>query len=381
MCEISRNDLLKNVKTAVIKIGSSVLTNNNGLLDESEFAGIARQVSELNKRGINTVVVSSGAIASGMKKLNMKKRPEDIHIKQAISACGQSSLIRYYELSFQEFGFNVAQILLTQDDLSNRRRFLNARKTVLELLDMGIIPIINENDSVSFEEIMFGDNDNLAALVTSLIGADILLLISNVDGFYDKDPAKDENAKLLYMIKEVDSRIESLAGETTGKTTTGGMRTKMQAAKTAAAFGVPTIIANGKTENVIVDIFNANELGSVILPLEGKMKSRKHWIAFASKPNGKLILDDGAIKAITQMGKSLLPSGVKKIEGSFGIGEAVSIYNEQMVEVCRGLSSYSSDEINRIKGKNSSEIEDILGYKYSDEIIHRDEMAIISNNI
>ena len=376
MTMLSRADLLKNIKTAVIKIGSSVLTDENGILDETIFNSIASQISELNKKGINTVMVSSGAIASGMKKLNITKKPDDIQMKQAISASGQPSLIRYYELSFDEFGFNVAQILLTQDDLSNRKRFLNARKTISQLLDLGIIPIINENDSVSFEEIMFGDNDHLASLVTTLIGADILLLISNVDGFFDKDPAKDENAKLLNIIEEVDSRIESLAGNTSGKTTTGGMRTKIRAAKTAAVAGVPTVIANGKTEDIILDIFEFKNVGTFILPLKTRLKGRKKWIAFALKPSGRLILDKGAIMAITEKGKSLLASGIKKVEGSFGIGDAVGCYNEDMIEVCIGLTSYSSNEIIKIKGKKSSEIEEILGYKYSDEIIHRDEMAI-----
>lgn len=377
MSELERADLIKNIKTAVIKIGSSVLTDDNGILVETIFDGLAKQISEINSRGIKTVVVSSGAIASGMKKLGINKKPDDLHMKQAISAFGQPSLIRYYDLSFHKFGFGVAQILLTQDELSNRKRFLNARKTVLKLLDMGIIPVINENDSVSFEEIMFGDNDNLASLVTSLVGADILLLLSNVDGFYDNDPDKDSDAKLLHMIREVDSRIESLAGDTRGKTTTGGMRTKIRAAKTSAAIGIPTIIANGKTENIILKIFGSEEVGSLILPLKDKLRGRKHWIAYAIKPIGKLVLDDGAINAITKNGTSLLPSGIKKVIGNFGIGDPVGCYNSEMTEISRGLTSYSSNEIDKIKGKKSSEIEEILGYKYSDEIIHRNEMAII----
>lgn len=380
MSDISRKDIIKNINTAIIKIGSSVLTDEGGLLDESYFRVLAKQISGIVDSGVKVVIVSSGAIASGMKKLGLTRKPKGIHMKQAISACGQTTLIAQYEKAFSKYGYDVAQILLTHDALSNRNRFLNARKTVQHLLDMKIIPVINENDTVSFEEIMFGDNDNLAALVTTLVEADILILLSNIDGIFDVDPKKSENAKLIPMIEEVDSTIESIAGGTTGRTTTGGMKTKILAAKKAAALGVPSVIANGKDKKVLEKLFKFENTGSLILPGKEKLKVRKQWIAFALKTVGSLHLDEGASNAITKNGKSLLSSGIVKVEGSFGIGDPVSCYDPSKKEICRGLTSYNSSELSRIIGKKSSEIEEILGYKYGDEVIHRDEMAIISKN-
>ena len=377
MGEQERRNIIAKVKTAVVKIGSSVLTHDDGFLDESVFNEIAGQVFKLRQRGIKTIIVSSGAIASGMKRLGLLSKPKEVDLKQAISACGQTELIRKYEEAFSEFGLNVAQILLTRDGFSDRKRFLNSRKTIRRLLQMEIIPVINENDTVAFEEIMFGDNDNLAALVISLTEADLLVLLSDVEGFFDKDPSKDENAKLLSTIAEIDSRIESFAGDTFGRTTSGGMRTKIQAARSAAAFGVPTIIANGKRKDVLLSIFRGMDYGTVILPTKERLKGRKHWIAYTLTPRGKLVLDDGAAQAITEKGRSLLPSGIREVEGEFGIGELVSCVDSQAVEISRGLCSYASSEVRKIIGKKSSEIESVLGYRYSDEIIHRNEMVIL----
>ena len=377
MSEQERKNLIEKVKTAVVKIGSSVLTHDDGSLDESVFKEIARQVFNLKQRGVRTIIVSSGAIASGMKKLGLSSKPVEIDVKQAISACGQTELIRSYEEAFSEFGLNVAQILLTRDGFSDRKRFLNSRKTVRRLLEMEIIPVINENDTVSFEEIMFGDNDNLAALVISLTEADLLVLLSDVEGFFDKDPAKSEDARLLSTIAEIDSRIESFAGDTFGRTTSGGMRTKIQAARSAAAFGVPTIIASGKRKDSLLSIFDGREYGTVILPTRERLRGRKHWIAYTLKPRGKLMLDEGAAEAITRKGRSLLPSGIREVEGEFEIGELVSCFDSSEVEISRGLCSYGSSEVRRILGRKSSEIEDVLGYRYSDEIIHRNEMVIL----
>lgn len=377
MSEQERKNLIEKVKTAVVKIGSSVLTHDDGSLDESVFKEIAKQVFSLKQRGVRTIIVSSGAIASGMKKLGLSSKPVEIDVKQAISACGQTELIRSYEEAFSEFGLNVAQILLTRDGFSDRKRFLNSRKTVRRLLEMEIIPVINENDTVSFEEIMFGDNDNLAALVISLTEADLLVLLSDVEGFFDKDPAKSEDARLLSTIAEIDSRIESFAGDTFGRTTSGGMRTKIQAARSAAAFGVPTIIANGKRKDSLLSIFDGREYGTVILPTRERLRGRKHWIAYTLKPRGKLILDEGAAEAITRKGRSLLPSGIREVEGEFEIGELVSCFDSSEVEISRGLCSYGSSEVRRIIGRKSSEIEDVLGYRYSDEIIHRNEMVVL----
>jgi len=378
MKKTDRKTLLSRVKRVVIKIGSSVLTNEHGELSEGVFDEIAGEISRIKSRGIEPIIVSSGAIAAGMKKLNLGVKPRDISMKQAIAACGQSALMWYYEKAFSAFGEKVAQILLTHDVLSVRKRFLNARKTLFTLLGMGVIPIVNENDTVAVEEIMLGDNDNLAALVTSLVEADLLVLLTDIEGLYNKDPRNHRDAELITLIDEIDERIEEIAGETLGRTTTGGMRTKIEASKTAAAFGVPTIIANGKKPTKLSEIFSGKDIGTLFLPAKEKLKGRKHWIAFTLKPSGEIRIDDGAKRAISSSGKSLLPAGIKDVSGEFEVGELVRCIDEGGIEVARGLSSYSSDEIRKIAGAKTSEIEKILGYKYSDEVIHRDDLVVVS---
>ncbi|MGH7806874.1 MAG: glutamate 5-kinase [Thermodesulfobacteriota bacterium] len=378
MKKTDRKALISQTKRVVIKIGSSVLTNEYGEISESMFDEIAREISKIKSGGIDVLVVSSGAIAAGMKKLKLGDKPRNISMKQAIAACGQSALMWYYERAFSAFGERVAQILLTHDGLSLRKRFLNARKTLFTLLEMGVIPVVNENDTVAVEEIMFGDNDNLAALVTTLVEADLLILLTDIDGLYNKNPRNHGDAELISVIEEVDKRVERIAGETLGKTTTGGMRTKIEASKTAAAFGVPTIIANGKKSNTLSEIFSGKQLGTLFLPAKEKIKARKHWIAFTHKTSGEIIIDDGAKRAITSFGKSLLPAGIKGVRGEFEVGELVKCIDERGVEVARGLTCYGSDDIRKIVGAKTSNIERILGYKYSDEIIHRDDLVIIS---
>jgi glutamate 5-kinase len=372
-----RRVLVSKVKRVVIKIGSSVLTNEYGELSEGMFDEIAREVSGIKSKGIEPIIVSSGAIAAGMKKLRLSEKPKNISMKQAIAACGQSTLIWYYEKAFSDFGEKVAQVLLTHDGLSIRKRFLNARKTLFTLLRMGVIPIINENDTIAVEEIMVGDNDNLAAHVTSLVEADLLILLTDIDGLYNKNPKNHRDAELISVIEEIDRRVEEIAEDTSGKTTTGGMRTKIEASKTAAAFGVPTIIANGKRPGALSQIFSGMELGTLFLPARERIKGRKHWIAFTLKPSGEIVIDEGAKRAISSLGKSLLPAGVKEVHGEFELGELVRCVDENGVEVARGLTSYSSQEIRKIIGAKTSQIEKILGYKYSDEVIHRDDLVVI----
>jgi glutamate 5-kinase len=297
-------------------------------------------------------------------------------LKQAIAACGQSALIWYYEKAFSAFNEKVAQILLTHDGFSVRKRFLNARKTLFTLLRMGVIPVVNENDTVAVEEIMFGDNDNLAALVTSLVESDLLVLLTDIDGFYNGDPRKYKDAELISEISVINKKVEEIAGGTRGKTTTGGMRTKIQAVKTAAAFGVPTIIANGKKPAMLSNIFSGAEMGTLFLPAKERLKGRKHWIAFTHRPSGAIIVDEGAKKAILFSGKSLLPSGIKGVHGEFEAGELIKCVDEIGIEVARGLASYSSGEIMKILGAKTADIEKILGYKYSDEVIHRDDLVV-----
>jgi len=377
MERVDRASLIKRVKRVVVKVGSSVLTNEYGEISETMFDEIAREVSGIKSRGVDVVLVSSGAIAAGMKKLKLKEKPQEISMKQAIAACGQSTLMWYYEMAFSLFGEKVAQILLTHDGFSSRKRFLNARKTLLTLLKMNVIPIVNENDSVAVEEIMLGDNDNLAALVTTLVEADLLILLTDIDGLYSKDPRLYADATLISTIEEIDECVKEIAGDTIGRTTTGGMKTKIEAARTVAAFGVPTIIANGKKKSTLRNIFAGKQVGTLFLPAKERLRGRKHWIAFTLKPAGEIVIDEGAKNAISLYGKSLLPSGVKEVRGDFDIGDPVRCVDESGVEVARGLVSYSSDEIRKIIGVKTSDIEGILGYKYGDEVIHRDDLVVV----
>ncbi len=379
MNRLDRKSILSRVKRAIIKIGSSVLTDAEGSLSVEVFDKVASQVSQARSKGIDVVLVSSGAIASGMKKLRLDKKPEETSMKQAIAACGQSALMWNYERAFSVYGRHVAQILLTHDGLADRKRFLNARKTLLTLLDMGAIPIVNENDTVAVDEIILGDNDNLAALVTSLIEADILIMLTDIEGLYSKDPRSNDDAELISLIDEIGEEIESVAGETLGRTTTGGMRTKIQAARSAAALGVPTVIANGKREGVLKGIFDARDVGTIFLPAVKSLKGRKHWIAFTLKSAGEVVIDGGASKAIVSLGKSLLPSGIIGVRGDFGVGDSVTCVDENGSKIAKGLTSYGSDDIRKIMGSKTSEIERILGYKYAEEVIHRDDLAIITN--
>lgn len=379
MSQELRKTIISKVSRVIIKIGSSVLTDKSGSLSVSIFDKLAREISQIRDKNIEVIVVSSGAIASGMKKLGLKERPIEISMKQAIAAAGQSTLIWHYERAFSEFNKNVAQILLTLDGLSDRKRFLNARKTLTTVLSMGLIPIVNENDTVAVEEIMLGDNDNLAAHITSLIEADLLIMLTDIDGLYNKDPRMNKDAQLLSLIEKIGEDVENTAGDTYGKTTIGGMKTKIEAAKKAAAFGVPTIIANGNNGLTLEEIFDGKEVGTLFLPSEQSLSGRKHWIAFTLKSAGELVIDAGATRALTSSGKSLLPSGIKDVTGEFGVGESVTCVDETGKHIARGLTSYSSTDIKKIMGSKTSEVESILGYKYSDEVIHRDDLVVITD--
>ncbi|HLA51000.1 MAG TPA: glutamate 5-kinase, partial [Thermodesulfobacteriota bacterium] len=321
--------------------------------------------------------VTSGAIAIGMKKMGLKKKPASIPEKQAIAALGQGSLMSFYEKAFIPLGEKVAQMLLTHDDLANRQRFLNARNTLSTLLGYNIIPIINENDTVAVDEIKFGDNDHLAALVTNLIEADLLVILTDIDGLFDKDPKKDKTAKLVPVVKNVDHLAAVWAGETASVFGTGGMASKVEAAKKAAHFGAPTIIANGRDADILKKIFSCADVGTLFLPMEDKLTSKKHWIAFSARPTGRIFVDEGAKDAILKKGKSLLPSGITKIDGVFEAGEVIYCVDRHEKEFARGVANYSSIEIEKIKGIKTTEIEKTLGYKYYDEVIHRDNLAAL----
>ena len=372
---MNRKEILKKVRRIVLKVGSRVLTAKGKTLSQPVFDRLAREVSAAKKAGYEVVIVSTGAIAAGMGRLGLLEKPKTIPQKQASAAIGQSALMWNYERSFSFYGEKVAQILLTRDDLSNRKRYLNARNTLLTLLGFGVIPIINENDTVVVEEIKFGDNDNLSALVTSLANADLLVILSDIDGLYDRDPRLHKKAKLIPLVSQVTEELEKKASGTLSPISIGGMVTKLQAARKAGLFGVPTILANGMVEGMVGRILRAEEVGTLFTFQVNKLTSRKHWIAFSLEPLGKIAVDEGAKRAILQKGKSLLPSGVLSAEGKFGLGDPVLLTDASGQEFAKGLVNYDSGAINKIKGLKTSELEGWLGYKCSDEIIHRDDLV------
>jgi glutamate 5-kinase len=374
---MTRKTIMNKVHRIVLKVGSQVLTANGRSLSQAVFDRLARELSAAKKKGYEMVIVSSGAIAAGMARLGLLEKPKTIPQKQAAAAIGQSALMWNYERAFTCYGEKVAQVLLTRDDLSNRKRYLNARNTLLTLLGLGVIPIINENDTVVVEEIKFGDNDNLSALVTSLVNADLLIILSDIDGLYDRDPRLSKNAKLIPLVRQVTTEMEKKASGTLSPISIGGMVTKLQAARKAALFGVPMILANGMVEGILERIFQAEDVGTLFTSEVNKLNSRKHWIAFTLEPQGRIIVDDGAKKAILQKGKSLLPSGVLAAEGEFSLGDPVVLVDLQKQEFAKGLSNYGSAEINKIKGLKTTEVENKLGYKYGDEIIHRDDLVVL----
>ena len=370
-----RKALLAHVKRVVIKIGSGVISNTAGL-EKSQIEAIAKDVCGLLDRDLEVIIVSSGAVAAGKGQLGIVGRPQTIPQKQAAAAIGQTRIIRDYKETFQGLNYNVAQVLLTRDDLSNRRRYLNARNTVMTLLEYGVTPIVNENDTVVVEEIRFGDNDNLSALVTTLVEADLLIILSDVDGFYDRDPTDDPTAQLIPIIERVTPDIEALGGNSSGDLGTGGMSTKLKAAKRAALSGVGTLIVNGRTPDILKRIFSGEDVGSYFLPAQSKLTAKKHWIAFSKKTRGKLLVDEGGQRAIVKTGKSLLPSGICGVEGGFERGDAVRLCNRDGEEFARGVISYSLAETLQIMGKQCAEIKETLGYKYRDEVVSRDNLVL-----
>ena len=372
-----RKKILGRVKRIVVKVGSSILASVEKGLHYGVFSHLTKEISDLKRQGYEFVLVSSGAIAAGMEKLGYKTRPQSITQKQATAAVGQSRLMNIYEGQFSRYQQMVAQVLLTHDDLSHRRRFLNARNTLLTLLELGIIPIVNENDTVVVDEIKFGDNDNLSALITNLIEADLLIILTNIDGLCDADPRYHPQARCIPLVKDIDVDMGGIIGDTDGEWNVGGMVSKIQAAKKASRFGIPTVIARGTRAEVLHQILKGKEVGTLILPKKEVLSSRKHWIAFNLKPKGDVVVDEGAKKAIVQKGKSLLPSGVVKVKGSFDRGDPVSCLGPRGKEFARGLVNYSASELERIRGLKSEQIETALGYKYCDEIIHRDDLVLL----
>lgn len=372
-----RTILLAHVKRVVIKIGSGVISDRNGL-DLDRIATICDDVYQLRQRGYEVILVSSAAVAAGRADLGItgNSRSIPLPLKQAAAAIGQSRLMRAYEDALRGYEMTAAQVLLTRDDLANRRRYLNARNTLMTLLEYGIVPIINENDTVVIDEIRFGDNDNLSAMTTNLVEAQLLVILSDVDGLYDHDPRQKPDAKLVSEVERITPEIEAMAGKELTELGTGGMATKLKAAKRATLFGAGTAIINGRTPHNLLYLFDGHELGTYFLPARDRMAARKHWIAFTKKPKGKLILDEGAQKALVERNKSLLPSGIHKLEGAFERGDAVRLCDLAGKEFAKGVTNYNSSELIRIIGKKTSEIETILGYHYGHEIVHHDNLVI-----
>ncbi len=372
-----RKEIISKVKRIVIKIGSRVLTGESNGLDMDFLNNLAEDVAGLRKSGMEVVIVSSGAIAAGVKELGLVKKPSNIPQKQAAAAVGQSKLMQCYKAAFSGFELQVGQILLTGDDLSNRQRFLNARATLDTLLSFGVVPIINENDTVVVEEIKFGDNDNLSALVTNLAEADFLVIMTDIDGFYDSDPHSNPRARLIPLVKAVTSEIERAGGGSGSSVGTGGMATKLAAAKKAGRYGVPTIIINGRKTDTLKLAMAGEEVGTLFLPAINSLNRRKHWIAYSLKPKGKIIVDQGAVEVLSSSGKSLLPSGVCGVEGDFERGSCVRVCAPDGTEFARGIVDYSGSEIEKILGCKSCDIGALLGYRYGDEVIHRDNLVML----
>ena len=374
-----RTILLAHVKRVVIKIGSGVISDHSGL-DLDRIATLCEDVHALRQRGYEVILVSSAAVAAGKADLGIKgsARNLPLPLKQAAAAIGQSRLMRAYKDALRKHGLTAAQVLLTRDDLANRRRYLNARNTLMTLLEYGVVPIINENDTVVIDEIRFGDNDNLSAMTTNLVEAQLLVILSDVDGLYDSDPRHNTEARLISEVERITPEIEAMAGLEETLLGTGGMVTKLKAAKRATLFGAGTAIINGLTRHNLLYLFDGHELGTYFLPARDPMAARKHWIAFTKKPKGKLILDDGAHNAVAERGKSLLPSGIRQLDGTFERGDAVRLCDLNGKEFAKGVTNYNSAELIRIIGKNTKEILQILGYQYGDEVVHRDNLVISS---
>ena len=371
-----RKGYLDKARRVVVKVGSAVLTGSSGL-DRPTMENLARQLAALRHGGREVILVSSGAVAAGRRKLGVTRKTLALREKQAVAAAGQSHLMRCYEDIFAGFDQNVAQLLLTRDDLSQRGRYLNVRNTLLTLLEWGLIPIINENDTVSVEELRFGDNDTLGAMITNLIEADLFVVLSDVDGLYTANPLSDPGASKIATVTKVSAEIEAMAGKVGSSLGTGGMLSKIHAAKTVAARGGCSFIGPGRQGNVLEELFAGEPVGTFFLPAAAKLLSRKHWIAFTLKPQGELVLDEGACLALSRGGKSLLPSGIIEVRGRFGLGAPVQCLNREGKAVAVGLVNYRAAEVELIKGAHSNRIEEILGFNDSDEVIHRDNLVLL----
>ena len=361
----------------VVKIGSTLLTNAGAGLDRDAIAGWAAQIAALRASGIEVLLVSSGAIAEGMQRLGWAKRPQAVNELQAAAAVGQMGLVQIYETCFSAHGIRTAQVLLTNSDLGDRDRYLNARSTLATLLSLGVVPVINENDTVVTDEIRFGDNDTLGALVTNLVEADALVILTDQPGLYTADPRKDKAATLVKEARAGDAGIEAMAGGTGTQFGSGGMITKVLAAKRAARSGAFTVIASGRDANVLTRLADGESIGTRLTADTAPLAARKQWLADHLSPSGRITLDAGAVRALTGGGKSLLPIGVTLVEGDFERGDVVGVFAPDGREIARGIVNYSAADARRIRGRPSGEIEAILGQLLEPELIHRDNLVLL----
>ena len=368
--------IAKDAKRWVIKIGSALLTNDGAGLDRNAIDSWVEQIAVLLADGKEVVLVSSGAIAEGIVRLGWKTRPNSIHELQAAASVGQMGLIQAYESSFKRFDHHTAQILLDHDDMASRQRYLNARGVLQTLMNLGVVPIVNENDTVVTDEIRFGDNDSLAALVANLIDADMLVILTDKDGLYSANPDRDPSATLISQAMATDPSLDSLAGGSSGTLGRGGMVTKLQAARLAARSGCNTIIVGGRNVNILHAVAAGDEVGTLLSADQKPLAARKQWLAGHLQVKGQLVLDAGAVKVLTEQGRSLLAVGVSRVVGTFTRGELVSCLDSDGTEIARGLVNYNSDEAERIKGQSTESISEILGYREDDELIHRDNLVV-----
>ncbi|MFA5939431.1 MAG: glutamate 5-kinase [Sinimarinibacterium sp.] len=360
----------------VIKVGSSLVTAKGAGLDLAAIADWCAQIAQLRQAGVQVVLVSSGAVAEGMARLGLKKRPAVLHELQAAAAVGQMGLVRAYEAEFQKHGLRAAQILLTHEDVSDRSRYLNAQGTLKQLLDFGVVPVVNENDTVATDEIRLGDNDTLGALTVNLIRADLLVILTDQEGLFDSDPRDNPDAQLVSEADLSDSRLLAMAGTGKGELGRGGMRTKVSAAYTAARSGAATVIAHGRKPDVLNRIRAAEAIGTLLKPSQGVMAARKRWIAGQLQVRGRLTIDDGAVRVLREQGRSLLPVGVRALEGMFGRGDLVVCADSAGNEIARGLCNYDADDARRILGAKTDEIAARLGGPGEPEMIHRDNLVL-----
>jgi glutamate 5-kinase len=368
---------LSRVRRVVVKVGSGLVTTPGEGPSSEPIGRLAADLSALVQDHREVALVSSGAIATGMARLGLKARPRSIPEKQAAAAVGQSALMWEYEQAFKKHGIAVGQVLLTGQDISDRSRYLNARNTLLALLDFGVLPIVNENDTVAVDEIKVGDNDNLAALVAHLIDADLLVLLTDVDGLYTGDPRRDPTARRLETVETITDEIQRMVYDASARVSVGGMSTKLQAAQKAGASGIPMVIASGRDAGTLPRLLKGEPVGTYFQPRDDRLAARKRWIAFAVPPQGRLSVDAGAKKALTERGKSLLPSGLVAVDGQFDAGDVVALTQVDGVEFARGLVNYDADELRRIRGAKTADIERTLGYRGVDEVVHRDNMVIL----